>query len=342
LAAQAGPKIRIPKESTLSDLKQYLIDEFTYHYEEGRMSRRDALRQIAAVTGSLALASTILAACTSPSQQQATTPAPPPTSPPSSGAAAASPAAAVASPTSAAAAAAGTAGPLAVQASKIEFPGQGVTLIGYLARPTTGGPYPAVLICHENRGATEHFRELPSRFAQAGFVALSVDLVSRQGGTEGITDRAAITAALRAPDEQFVQDFQSGMAYLNNQTYVRRGAIGMTGFCFGGGVVWRVATKTPDLRAAVPFYGSNPPLEEVPNIRAAVLAIYGENDNFANRGIPAIEAAMQQNNKTFEKIIYPGAGHGFFNPEQGQGHHAPSAADSWEKMNAWFRRYLTG
>ena len=79
----------------------------------------------------------------------------------------------------------------------------------------------------------------------------------------------------------------------------------MTGFCFGGGMTWLMATRVPELRAAVPFYGPNPPLDDVPNIEAAVLAIYAEDDAWINAGIPAIEAAMQEHGKTFEKVVYP-------------------------------------
>jgi carboxymethylenebutenolidase len=113
----------------------------------------------------------------------------------------------------------------------------------------------------------------------------------------------------------------------------------MVGFCFGGGITWRVATKTPELRAAVPFYGPNPPLEDVPGIRAAVLAIYGENDANINRGIPAIEEAMKANGKIFEKIIYSNAGHAFHN-DTGANYNPEAARDAWAKTLAWFERYL--
>ncbi len=93
------------------------------------------------------------------------------------------------------------------------------------------------------------------------------------------------------------------------------------------------------MRAAVPFYGPNPPLEDVPKIQAALLAIYGERDNFVNPGIPAVEDAMKKANKTFEKIIYPNAGHAFFN-DTGGSYNAEAARDAWAKLLAWFEKYL--
>jgi carboxymethylenebutenolidase len=113
------------------------------------------------------------------------------------------------------------------------------------------------------------------------------------------------------------------------------------GFCFGGGLTWRLATTDPNLRAAVPFYGSNPPLDAVPNIQAAVLAMYGGEDARVNAGIPDIERTMRAAGKTFEYMIYPGAGHAFFN-DTGSSYNADAAADAWQRTLDWFGRYLAG
>ncbi len=171
-------------------------------------------------------------------------------------------------------------------------------------------------------------------------VPLSVDLLSRQGGTDKVSDPTQIPGLLaNTPAQQLVQDFRDGLGYLQSQTYVRKDRIGMTGFCFGGGVTWRCATQIPELRAVVPFYGPNPPLEDVPNIHAAVLAFYGELDTRIDAGIPAIEAAMKRNNKTFEKVIFPNANHAFFN-DTGASYNAAAAKDAWARMLTWFEKYL--
>jgi carboxymethylenebutenolidase len=111
------------------------------------------------------------------------------------------------------------------------------------------------------------------------------------------------------------------------------------GFCFGGGVTWRAATGMPELKAAVPFYGPHPPVEDVPKINAAVLGIYGELDQRINQGIPAIKEAMQKNGKTFEKIIYPGADHAFHNDTSPR-YNAEAARDAWQRTLEWFGQYV--
>lgn len=348
----------------MNDLQRYLVEEYLEDYQEGYMTRRQALRFIAAVTGSLTTASALLAACTPAAPTPTTAPAP--TSAPANTPASAAPTATTAAtapmttPTETSAPAAdptltteatvtvrppaayGTVVPddPEIEAGMIEFPGEGASLMGYLARPRGDGPFPVVLVCHENRGLTEHIQDVARRFAKAGYVALAVDLLSRQGGTAAITDPEQIPGALgNTPPEQFVQDFISGWTYLQDQPFADAERVGMVGFCFGGGITWRVATAMPELRAAVPFYGPPPPIEQIPNIEAAVLAIYGENDQRINASIPTIEAAMQENGKIYQKIIYPNADHAFHN-DTGPRYNPEAARDAWEQTLAWFAQYL--
>jgi carboxymethylenebutenolidase len=137
-----------------------------------------------------------------------------------------------------------------------------------------------------------------------------------------------------------VGDFEAALEYLKTQPDVAEGQYGMIGFCFGGGMTWRVATQVPELRAAVPYYGPNPPLEDVPNIQAAVLAHYGGNDARINGGIPDIQAAMEQNGKTFEYIIHEGANHAF-NNDTGQNYNAQAANAAWNATLQWFQQHLS-
>ena len=334
-----------------TSLKQYLIDEFVEDYQEGRLTRRDALKRIAAVTMSLTLANSILAAC-APAQHA-------PTSAPTATVVRATQAASQPAPTSASAAtSAPTSPPRAstpsatdsgslnvsaddpsIQAVSIQFPSQAATIMAYLARPKGNDAAPAVLVCHENRGLTDHIRDVTRRLAKAGYVGLAVDLLSRQGGTDKV-DAAQVPGILgNTPPQQFVQDFQAGLDYLKTQSFVTKDRYGMVGFCFGGGVTLRCATQIPELRAAVPYYGPNPPLEDVPKIQAAVLGIYGALDSRIDAGVPAIEQAMQQNNKTFEKMIYPNANHAF-NNDTGGSYNPTAARDAWSKTLAWFEQYL--
>jgi carboxymethylenebutenolidase len=131
----------------------------------------------------------------------------------------------------------------------------------------------------------------------------------------------------------------AGVRYLQSLAAVRADRVGVMGFCFGGGVAWRVATFVPDLRAVAPFYGSNPPLGDVPEIRAAVLAFYGALDSRVDAGIPAIREALDRAKVVYEIVVEPDAGHAFFN-DTGAGYRAAAAQDAWAKLEAWFRRYL--
>jgi carboxymethylenebutenolidase len=230
----------------------------------------------------------------------------------------------------------------AIEGGMVSFPGEGLTLIGYQAKPKDNGPFPAIVVAHENRGLTDYVMDVARRLAKAGYVALAVDQLSKQGGTAKVTDPAQIPGALSAasPDE-LAGYYLSGIKYLQGLPIVQKERLGMVGFCFGGGMTWLTAAKSPDLKAAVPFYGPNPPLEGVPNIKAAVLAMYGETDARINAGIPAIEEAMKKNNKTFEKMVYPGAGHAFHN-DTGRAYNPNAAEDAWKRTLEWFAKYVKG
>jgi carboxymethylenebutenolidase len=175
--------------------------------------------------------------------------------------------------------------------------------------------------------------------AKAGYVGFAVDLLSRQGGSVVVGEANVPGALGNIPPEQFVEDFKSGWRYLQNLSFAQADKVGMTGFCFGGGVTWQVAVHMPELLAAVPFYGPPPAVEDVPSINAAVLAIYGELDGRINGSIPAIEAAMAANNKIYEKMIYPNADHAFHN-DTGPRFNPEAAKDAWERTLAWFEKYV--
>jgi carboxymethylenebutenolidase len=322
--------------------QRYLAEEFAEDYQEGRMSRREALKLIVSVTGSLVAANSILAACTPP-EESATSSAVPVFSPTAEMQATLD-ATETASPVAAEASlppAYGTVLPddPAVLAGEVLIPAPDTNLIGYLARPSHAGVSPVILVCHENRGLTAHIQDVTRRFAKAGYAGLAVDLLSRQGGSAAVgPDNVPGVLGNIAPD-QFVEDFRSGWQYLQGQAFADAARVGMTGFCFGGGVTWRAATHMPELLASVPFYGPHPPLEDVPGIQAAVLAVYGELDSRINGGIPAIEQAMLENGKIYEKVVYPNADHAFHN-DTGSRYNPEAARDAWERTIAWFDRHV--
>jgi len=327
--------------------QRYLADEFAEDYEEGRLTRRDALKLIASVTGSLIVANSILAGCIPPPEEtefSATTPTDKPTSEPPSASnsptaesAAGEPASAGSSPPTAY----GTVMPddPDIIAGPIQFPSIDANIMGYLSRPSSDIVTPVILVCHENRGLTPHIQDITRRFAKAGYASLAVDLLSRLGGSAEVGESNVPGALGNIDPMQFVEDFKSGWRYLGEQTYVDSARVGMTGFCFGGGVTWQVAVNMPELLAAIPYYGPHPALSDVPKINAAVLAIYGELDSRINSGIPAIEEAMVANNKIYEKMIYPNAGHAF-NNDTGSRYAPEAALDAWGRSLAWFEVYV--
>jgi carboxymethylenebutenolidase len=340
----------------MNEFQRYLAEEFAEDYQEGRISRREALRLIISVTGSVTIASSILAACT-PAGSEAPLASPIPTT----GTTPTAPAAetteapqptltqipagstlAGADPTAESPVQSGTVSPEdpSIKAEPVQFSGEdGAELQAYLARPAGEGAFAVVLVCHENRGLTPHIQDVTRRLAKAGYAALAVDLLSRSGGTPSLSNDEVPGILGNTPPDQFVQDFLRGWQYMDDLPYTQAERVGMVGFCFGGGVTWRMATRMPELQAAVPFYGPHPPLEDVLNIQAAVLGIYGGLDNRINQGIPAIEEAMQQNNKTFEKIIYPNVDHAFHN-DTAPRYNPEAAGDAWRKTLEWFERYL--
>jgi carboxymethylenebutenolidase len=310
----------------MGDLERYIVEEWAEDFHDGRLNRREFLRRVALMAGGTAVALPVLrdlGVMTTPEEVAA---------------------ASASGPVVTVQAGGVTVAPddPALEARAVTFPLGPVTIQAYQARPKSPDPAPGVIVIHENRGLLEHFKDVCRRLAKLGYAALTVDLASAEGGTAKYSDLAEVTAILgRTPPDQLVAMLNAGVSYLQGQPAVRKDRIGAVGFCFGGGLTWRLATRNSALRAAVPFYGPNPPLDDVSQIKAAILAIYGELDTRITGGIPAIREAMKKTSAPFEVVIYPGADHAFFN-DTGPRYHAPSALDAWHRTVAWFDRYLKG
>ncbi len=309
----------------MSDLQRYIIEEWAEDYRDGRLNRREFLRRTTLMAGGAALVLPMLNSLGVAASAEEVS------------------AAASTRPSNVAQAMGITVpetDPAIAAAGMISYASSGVTVQAYQARPKGGGGNPGVVVVHENRGLLEHFKDVCRRFAKLGYVAIAPDLASHKGGTARYSDPAQVTAILgQTPAEQLVEMLNSGVRYLQNQASVRRDRIGAIGYCFGGGMTWRLATRNPELRAAVPHYGPNPPLEDVPKIRAAVLAIYGELDTRLNAGIPSVRDAMQQSGVTHEIVVYPNAEHAFFN-DTGTRYQPQAAQAAWQRTLAWYERYL--
>jgi carboxymethylenebutenolidase len=319
----------------MADLKQYLIDETVEDFAEGRITRRQAMSVLGGLTGALA-ATQLLAACGKGDPAK-----PAPGSATASGSAAASgsgSASAPAVPTAPAADSVAADDP-AIVAAPTELPGEGATLKGYLARPAADGSYPIVLVCHENRGLTPYVQDVTRRVAKAGYVALAIDLVGRDGGTAAHTPEEIQALLGNSPPERNVKDFLAGLAHARTQKQAKADRVGMVGFCFGGGMTWRVAAALPELRAAVPYYGMPIEAAEIGPIKAAVLAIYAGEDERINKAVPPVEEAMVKAGKTFKKLVYPGVQHAFHNDTR-ERYDATAAQAAWKETLAWFAQHL--
>ena len=307
--------------------QHYLAAEFVDYYQDGVMSRRDMVERIYRITGSAAAAAgALLALGVKPAHADPMASAeyvPAPQTP-------------VASPLSVAENdPAIIAGPISYRSS------DGATIMGYWARPNAAGRFPGVLICHENAGTSDHFRDIARRFAKAGYVGLHIDLLSRQGGTDAVPANQR-GGALTGPGmaQQFVADFRAGAAFLRTQPFVIADRIGMTGYCFGGGITYMVAGAEPTLRAAAPYYGPVMDAAALRNARAAVLGVYGELDNNVNGSIPAVRDALAAAGVPNRQNIYPGAGHGFFNDTRANGYSESASLAAWRDTLDWFGTYL--
>jgi carboxymethylenebutenolidase len=324
----------------LGKFEKYLVEEFYDDYREGLISRRTFIRRVAFITGSMAAAGTAMLAvgCQPIEVPSATDPIPEAETPTAEPEAEATAGVEGAVP--------GAQSPLSVaegdpdlETGDITFTNADAELMGYLARPVAEGAYPAVMICHENRGLTDHIRDVARRFAKAGYVALAPDLLSREGGTATLNRDEVPGLLTNAGQERHVSDFQAALAYLQEQEFVEAERIGMNGYCLGGGVTWACATQIPELKAAVPFYGPAPDLDQVPNIQAAVLGVYAEQDEHVNAGIEPLEQALEEAGVTYEIKIYPGVDHAFHN-DTGERYVEEQALQAWEDMLAWFQEYL--
>ncbi len=211
----------------------------------------------------------------------------------------------------------------------------------YEVRPAAGGPFAAIIVIHENRGLTEHIKDVTRRFANQGYVALGVDLLSRVGGREKFaTDDEAVAAINALSSKGVIQDLQSAFDYLKSRPYVKADYIGAIGYCWGGGNSLLMATNIRELRTAVVYYGPNPLfLDDVGNITGPVLGIYGEEDTRITINIPQLVEAMERYNKTFEYKIYPGAAHAFFNDTSTR-YNPEAAADAWNVTLTFLEEHL--
>jgi carboxymethylenebutenolidase len=209
---------------------------------------------------------------------------------------------------------------------------------GYFVRPAAAtGKLPAVVVVHENRGLNPYIEDVARRVAKAGFIALAPDGLSSVGGYPGNDDKGRDLQAQVDPTK-LMNDFFAAVDYLSEHE-ASTGKVGITGFCYGGGVANAAAVAFPKLAAAVPFYGRQPRAEEVAAIQAPVLLHYAELDTRITEGWPPYEEALKAAGKTYEGYVYPGVNHGFHNDSTPR-YDKEAAELAWQRTLDWFHKYL--
>jgi carboxymethylenebutenolidase len=291
----------------MTELQKYLAEEVAEDLADGIITRREAMRRLGLLGVSTSAASALLAKFAAPAA---------PASPARRGDG-------------------GGAETLwaPVAPESITFAGPRGTLMAAWA--AAAKPRGGVLVIHENRGLTEHIRTVAARLAASGYSALAIDLLSEEGGTGSFPGEAEVMAALsNASPERFVADMKAGITELDRR--VRHKRLAAIGFCFGGGMVWRLlASGEPRLAAAAPFYGPFPQGGRLEGSRAAVLGVYGELDDRVNATRPAARAALEAAGLEYELVTFGGADHAFFN-DTGARFNPGAAAEAWRRVLNWF------
>jgi carboxymethylenebutenolidase len=228
-----------------------------------------------------------------------------------------------------------------ITANWVNYPSPGGTsgeMRGYLVTPVGEGPFPAVLVMHENRGLNPYVKDVARRFAVAGFLALAPDGLSPIGGYPGNDDEGR--SMQRTLDQAKLRQDMVNSAHFVKSHELSNGKLGATGFCWGGGTTNFLAIEMgEDLQAGAPFYGSAAATEGVPKIKAAIQVHYAENDERVNAMRPDYEAALQANGVTYEMHTYPATRHGFHNYSTAR--YDPEAAQlAWDRMVGFFNEHL--
>ena len=224
-------------------------------------------------------------------------------------------------------------------AKDVVYGGSSGEMKGYLVRPSMAtGPLGSVIVIHENRGLNPHTRDVARRMALEGFIALAPDFLSPSGGTPENEDQAremigkldpAATAANAEASLQFLAKLDGA-----------NGKVGAIGFCWGGGLVNRFATISPELKAGVAYYGAQAPAEAVPDIKAALMLHYAGLDERINAGIDAYRKALEENGKTFEIHMYDGVNHAFNNDTSAARYDKAAADLAWQRTVAFLKANL--
>jgi carboxymethylenebutenolidase len=233
----------------------------------------------------------------------------------------------------------------------VKYEGKEGEMPAYRAMPDKGGPFPVILVVQEIFGVHEHIKDICRRLAKAGYLAIAPELYARQGDVSKLTDINEIFSKVvsKVPDAQVMSDLDATVAWAKKDSKGDTAKLGITGFCWGGRIVWLYATHSKDLKAGVAWYGRlvgnktdlqpKYPTDVVADLKAPVLGLYGGKD----QGIPLTSVEkmrdeIKKEKKTAEIEVFPDAGHGF-NADYRSSYNKEAAEDGWKRMLAWFKKY---
>ncbi len=213
-----------------------------------------------------------------------------------------------------------------------------ITMFAYTAKPKKRMNMGAVMVIHENRGLNDHIKDVTRRVAKAGYMAMAPDALSESGGTPANEDEARNLFTKLDPKKNLA-NFVKSVEILRLRKETNR-KVGCVGFCWGGGIANQLAVNVPNLNAAVAFYGAQPNAADVPKIKAAVQLHYAGLDERIDAGIPAYEEALKKANIKYELFMYPGVNHAFHNDTSEARYNADAALHAWKRTLDFFEANL--
>jgi carboxymethylenebutenolidase len=311
-------------------IQQTQVEEIIETYRGGGLSRREFFQKLAYATGSILLAQQILLESGFAAEweaynwpEQAAQQGQPP-------------------PTPAESIAAGEKRlPPEIASEWVKFPSAEFEIGGYLCKPKKGATFPAIIVIHENRGLTEFVLDMAQRWAGEGLVAVAVDFLSRVGGTQKFESMQAAGQGIGSLERAgVVADLHAAVAFLKSRKDVRKGKIGVTGFCWGGGNTFNFATESNEIAFAMPFYGGPPPVEKVEKISCPLFGVFAESDTRINQNLPPVEARLKELGKDATIKIYPGTQHAFMNFTNPGRYNAEQAKAAWADVTAFVKKVI--
>lgn len=241
-----------------------------------------------------------------------------------------------------------------LEAGEVKIPVKDGEIPAYRAMPAKGGPFPTILVVQEIFGVHEHIKDLCRRLAKVGYLAVAPEMYARQGDVSKETDIQKIIADVvsKVPDAQVMSDLDAAVAWAKKTGKGDTSKLAVTGFCWGGRIVWLYSVHNPNLKAGVAWYGRlvgmadelhpKHPLELASQLKAPVLGLYGGADmGIPNDTVEKMQAALKEAKQASEIILYPDTPHGF-NADYRPTYRAEQSKDGWKRMLAWFKDHGVG